>query len=1068
MRFLFALLFFCNQLQAQQSCNVCPPGSTVGLNSTFPAGTTHQWTCTNGFTSTQRNPSISVNSTTTCTLLVTDAAGCTNTSSVVINVCDCSANTACITAAYNSNTGVLTATKTGTANSVATDVVEYRYLNPTTNAVVTPWTVKNAPLTFSGCDIKVGLNSFISYSVVGGNAVIMPGASNTNTCGDCSSTSIQLNFPLNSFSTSGTINCSSGTNFISRTMTPTDWAYSGAQANAYIQMTTPYGTVVDQHRITGNYSVPTWNLTTTRVAKREIFKKVELRRTVTFTNGCPPVVCTTTVDVPQQPPTACATLSGYLRSAALPAPCGAIGLSAEVFNGTPPYTYAWYKNGTPIPGENQKTLCRPAYNTGVFSVIVSDAAGCYFSDVQDFSTPGCNLVASIDATNLPYLTANQTGCVGSPTRVWEYWNNQTSTWSVLGTTGATLFATTSGTYRVTITCSGCVASATYNLVNTCNASVTLGASGTNLTASVFGCGGALTTYRLFKQINGSWVEQTVNSTTNSSYTFVGALNSTALYRVDINCSTCTASAQYSYVSPIVCNLGIVFTGTATPCRNSTTTYTAVPSGGTPPYSYSWVLNGNQVGTASTYNYTASANGSYSLMLTMRDANLCEVSYPRTITVSTCCAVSVSLTPSNPSACVNTLTTFTASASGGTPPYTYSWTVQKAPAAATSEGGGSIKYLAYGSTGLYTVSVTAQDALCSASASTNYNVTTCTDCTCQPFLVAVGCQLQASFAGSGCSGYSYQLQYSATGSGWATEQSGSAGVGFVFNPIYNGFYRLVIFKNGCSTAETAIINVNCVITCGCTTGVLTRSGCALTWAACSGYTSMLQIQNGANWDDVTQTQPYSLPVSEEFSYEGYTAGVYRVVYKKGACPDVISNQVTISLGEIVTFTEIDAYAFQLPNALAAPYHWISWGKLLDPGGSVKDYIFTSDAGVGEKVLYVPVGSGSPGRPWICYALAPGQTNLNCTLVGVSQRSYDNTFTSTVPVTWTITDFPGFNNCNYIIYSQTSTSLVLRIGAQIRCPIDNVPISNRFKFKITATDNCGRVVFKALALGVGLSS
>jgi hypothetical protein len=73
------------------------------------------------------------------------------------------------------------------------------------------------------------------------------------------------------------------------------------------------------------------------------------------------------------------------------------------------------------------------------------------------------------------------------------------------------------------------------------------------------------------------------------------------------------------------------------------------------------------------------------------------------------------------------------------------------------------------------------------------VTNCTNCVCTPNLVLNGCVLNGSFTGAGCPNFTYQLQYSATGTGWSIAASGTASNGGTFShtPTANGFYRLVI-------------------------------------------------------------------------------------------------------------------------------------------------------------------------------------------------------------------------------------------------------------------------------------
>ncbi len=135
------------------------------------------------------------------------------------------------------------------------------------------------------------------------------------------------------------------------------------------------------------------------------------------------------------------------------------------------------------------------------------------------------------------------------------------------------------------------------------------------------------------------------------------------YAVTVNAlNSCTSSATVVITEPVALThtLNIIQPG----CAVSTGTATITENGGTAPYTYSWFPSGGTGSTASGLtpgNYT----------VTVTDSRLCTEDINITIATATSPAVSIISTKdvscfglSNGSA--------TALATGGTPPYTYSW------------------------------------------------------------------------------------------------------------------------------------------------------------------------------------------------------------------------------------------------------------------------------------------------------------------------------------------------------------------------------------------------------------
>jgi PKD repeat protein len=140
-------------------------------------------------------------------------------------------------------------------------------------------------------------------------------------------------------------------------------------------------------------------------------------------------------------------------------------------------------------------------------------------------------------------------------------------------------------------------------------------------------------------------------------------------------------------------------------------FTASASGGTGPYNFTWTFGDGASRSGATVYHSYSTAGSYNVDLTTKDSSVSPqtASSQQTISVTSPPppppSLTASFTYSVASPAVGQTESFTGSASGGTSPYTYTWSFGD-----TLTGSGSFVTHAYQKTGTYTVTLTVNDSL----------------------------------------------------------------------------------------------------------------------------------------------------------------------------------------------------------------------------------------------------------------------------------------------------------------------------------------------------------------------
>ncbi|MBN9299356.1 MAG: gliding motility-associated C-terminal domain-containing protein [Filimonas sp.] len=363
--------------------------------------------------------------------------------------------------------------------------------------------------------------------------------------------------------------------------------------------------------------------------------------TITDANGCTTVVSTTV----SQP----SALEGSVSVTDVT--CNGINDGTATVNpsgGSALYSYRWSTGGT------TQTINNLA--PGIYTVTITDHNGC------TYAVPSPAVVTEPSALA---VTTSQTnvGCNGKKTGIATV--NVTGgtapyaySWSPNGGTGATATGLGAGTYTCTvIDASRCIITTTVTITEktmlTGSFSKTdvscTGASDGAATASVSGG----TTPYTYAWTPGGGTTATINNLPVGTYTCVV-----------IDANRCVAIGTVNVQNPPLLKANID-THTDVTCNGSTngTAHVNV-AGGTAPYTYNWSPAGGTSATA-----TGLGAGTYTCTVT--DANGCSVTTTQTY-ISETSALNANVTYTNGSSPGANDGTATASPSGGTAPYAYSW------------------------------------------------------------------------------------------------------------------------------------------------------------------------------------------------------------------------------------------------------------------------------------------------------------------------------------------------------------------------------------------------------------
>jgi PKD repeat protein len=617
--------------------NVGCSGGNTGSIAVTPAGGTSGYTYVWSTTPTQTTATATALATGTYTVTVKDAHSCSTTLSAIVSTSGSSlvlsttpGNATC--GSSNGTAAVNVTTGTGTYT--------YHWSNNGTTASISGLAAGTYTVTVSssgGCSATAS----VQISSTGGPA-LTPSATST-TCGQSNGTasvSASGGTPgytylwSNSATTPSLSNLSSGTYTVtvkdangcasisSVTVSPSNGVTASGSSTA-----TTCGLSNGSASVSvTNPSSPTYHWSNNG-STAQITGLTSGSYTVTVTNAG----CSATASV-----SVAASSAPSLSSTSGATTCGNSNGTASVSVANPVNpSYSWSNSGN--------TAQITGLSSGTYTVTVTSNGCTATTSVSVAGSTPISLTPAATATTCGGINGSASVSVSNPNNPTYLWSNNAAT-STISNIG-------SGAYTVTVTNNGCSATA----------SVSVGASS----------GVALSTSSadaVCAQVNGS---ASVSVATPVSPTYIWSNGGTGssisglaagTYTVTVNDNGCSATASVS-VGQSAGTLAVSATPTAEPCfGDALATATASASGGSPSYTYSW---SNSVSGPSVTGLTA---GIYVVSVT--DNNGCSSTY--TVRITQPNPIRVVTGTTNISHTQLTGTASIDSVTGGTKPYTISW------------------------------------------------------------------------------------------------------------------------------------------------------------------------------------------------------------------------------------------------------------------------------------------------------------------------------------------------------------------------------------------------------------
>ena len=701
--------------------------------------------------------------------------------------------------------------------------------------------------------------------------------------------------------------------------------------------------------------------------------------------------------------------------------------TASVTGGTAPYTYLWSNAAT--------TASLVNVTAGTYNVTITDANGCTDTSSVTITEPTALVAASAVDINVTCNGGNDGAATASATggtAPYTYlWSNAATTASIVGVTA--------GTYNVTITdANGCTDTSSVTITEP-TALIASGVVDASVTCNG-GNDGAATT-----SATGGTAPYTYlwsNAATTASIVNVTA----GTYNVTItDANGCTDTSSVIITEPAVLAASGMATNLSCNGGNDGTIDLSV-SGGTAPYTYLWN------NTATTEDLTGLTAGTYSVTVT--DANGCTATESVTLTEPT--LLSALATATNVSCNGGNDGTVDLSVTGGTAPYTYAWdnTATTEDMIGLTAGTYNVTVTdANGCTTTESVTLTEPTMLSALATATNVSCNGGNDGT-----------VDLSVTG-GTAPYTYAWDNTAT-----TEDM----IG-----LTAGTYNVTVTDaNGCTATAAATITESTLLV---TNGTITDVSCL---GSADGSIDVT-VTGGTTpytyaWDNTATTEDLS----------GLTAGTYTVtITDANGCTDTVpftvttTPDITAPIADLMNLTDITAQCEVLTTDVPTPTATDNCGGVVTTthnvtfpittqGTTVITWTYTDVAGntSTQTQNVIITDTTAPVADLVALADVTDQCEVlasnvsvptatdNCggAVTATHNVTFPITAQGTTVITWTYTDVNGNTSTqtqNVIITDNTAPVADLPTLADVvmECEVlaSDVTIP-------TATDNCGGVV------------
>lgn len=877
----------CTTFTQSQVITITSPGTTptVAVSSNTPCpgtsltfttasnGTSYAWSGPNSFSSSTQNPSISgvtAANSGVYTLTVTNASGCTKTTTLNVNISASSTITVSSATICSGNSATLT------ASGASTYTWSGPSLSTSSGSIVVASPGSSASYTVSGsigsCSATPGIGNVTvtptPTATIGSNSPICVGATLNLTSGGGTTYAWSGPAAYTSSAQNPSISSASVANTGVYTVTVTTNTCKGTNTVNVSVVAAPTVAVSSNTPCPGNTMslTATSNGTSYSWSGPSSFTSSSQNPTIGNASAANSGVYTLTVSNA----TGCTTtitLNASISAASSPTAvtsgtiCAGQTLTLSTSSAGVGGSYQWAgPNGFTSSVQSPAITNAPTANSGVYSVTVTSSAGCSGTTTAN---------ALVNANPTPTVGSNSPVCVGATlsltasggtTYVWSGPGAYTS--SVQNPAIASTSVANSGVYTVTATTSGCTGTNTI--------SVNVVASPTMAVSSNTPCAGA--TLSLTASSNGtsySWsgpggyTSSSQNPAISNASSAISGVYTLTVSNATGCTSTTTLNASINAASsPTAASSGTI-------CAGQTLTLTTTSAGGTfqwsGPNGFSSAAQSPSIANASTANsgvYTVTVTSSAGCTGTTSVSAL--VNPTPTVTIG-----------SNSPVCAGT--TLSLTASGGTG---YAWS---GPNGYTSSSQNpAISPAATTDSGVYTVTVTSQGCTNTNTVNTTVNaIPTPTASSNSP--VCQGSTLNLSAGGGTTYSWSGPNSYASSSQNPSVTNASTSG---------SGTYTVTATTAGCTGSATVNVTVNPTPTVTAGSNAPICAGSTLSLTASGGTT---YAWSGPNSFTSTQQNPV---IASATTADG---GVYTATATASGCSATATVNVTINAAIVASIT-----------------------------------------------------------------------------------------------------------------------------------------------------------------------